>query len=114
MGDYFLSTCCMPDRGALDTRPYLCLEVMVGFRQGGRSCGHQEKKAVRGWGGLNRRQKEMGVTSEEPGARESTGVGDSQHRAGAWWARARRKGEFWHPRPSEAQNLPSASQHEGF
>lgn len=48
---------------------------------------------MRGWGGLNRRQKEMGVRSEEPGARASSGVGDSQHRAGAWWARTRVQGK---------------------
>lgn len=63
IGDYFLSTYCMPDQGTMDTRPYLHMEVMVGCGQGGRRCGHQEKKSVRGWGGLNRRQKEMGVRS---------------------------------------------------
>ena len=42
---------------------------------------------------MNRRQKEMGVRSEEPGARASSGVGDSQHRAGAWWARTRVQGK---------------------
>lgn len=92
IGDYFLSTYCMPDQGTMDTRPYLHMEVMVGCGQGGRRCGHQEKKSVRGWGGLNRRQKEMGVRSEEPGARASSGVGDSQHRGGAWWARTRVQG----------------------
>lgn len=68
--------------------------------------------------GLGRfEQKAKGDGSEEPGARASSGVGDSQHRGGAWWARTRvqgKEGESWHPRPSKAQNLPSASQYEGF
>lgn len=83
----------MLDRGAMDIIPYLCMEVMVGCGQGGRRCSHQDKKAVRGWGDLNRRQKEMGVRSEETGARASSGVGDSRHGGGAWWARARVQGK---------------------
>lgn len=44
--------------------------------------------------GLGRfEQKAKGDGSEEPGARASSGVGDSQHRGGAWWARTRVQGK---------------------
>lgn len=49
------------------------------------------------------------MRSEEPGARASSGVGDSQHRGGAWWARTRvqgkEEGESWHPRPSKGLRI---------